>query len=103
MRMLHSCLLAQIKRGANVRLVNAQGYDALDAAAFGGCAVCAHKLIRAGLDPNIARGDGFNALHRALWGDGKSHTETVKVLLEAGVSPSKMAKTPKGEVIYTPM
>jgi len=87
-----------IKRGANVGIVNQQGYDALDAAAFGGCAMCAHKLIRAGLDPNTVRGDGFNVLHRALWGETPGHTETVKVLLEAGVSPSKMAKTAKGEV-----
>ena len=77
--------------GANPRLINVDGYDALDAAAFGGCAMCAHALIEAGLDPKTVRHDGFNALHRAIWGDTPQHTETVKVILEAGVSPSMIA------------
>ena len=87
---VHSVALL-LKRGANPRLINVDGYDALDAAAFGGCAMCAHALIEAGLDPNTVRHDGFNALHRAIWGDTPMHTETVKVILEAGVSPSMMA------------
>lgn len=87
-----------LRRGANFRLRNDQGFDALDAAAFGGCAMCAHKLIRAGLDPTAVRYDGFNVLHRAIWGDTAQHTELVRVILEAGVAPSTLAKTKKGDV-----
>ncbi len=89
---VHSVALL-LERGANARLINNDGFDALDAAAFGGCAMCAHALIKAGLDPNTVRHDGFNALHRAIWGDTPQHTETVKVILEAGVSPSKIANS----------
>jgi ankyrin repeat protein len=87
---VHSVALL-LKRGANPRLINVDGCDALDAAAFGGCAMCAHALIEAGLDPKTVHHDGFNALHRAIWGDTPQHTETVKVILEAGVSPSMIA------------
>jgi len=90
---VHSVALL-LKRGANPRLINVDGCDALDAAAFGGCAMCVHglhALIEAGLDPKTVRHDGFNALHRAIWGDTPQHTETVKVILEAGVSPSMIA------------
>jgi len=82
-----------LKRGANFRMRNDDGFDALDAAAFGGCAMCADRLIKAGLDPNTVRHDGFNTLHRAIWGDTPGHTETVRVILEAGVSPTKIANS----------
>jgi hypothetical protein len=143
-----------------VKLRNEQGFDALDAAGFGGCAMCAHKLIRAGLNPKTVRHDGFNVLHRAMfaacphallfalawhtpeqksgrsarsvrdplvclflrmarlssdpapvcmlihvqcsWGDESSHTDTVRVLLEAGVSPSKPARVP-GQGLVLPL
>ena len=87
---VHSVALL-LKRGANPRLINVDGCDTLDAAAFGGCAMCVHALIEAGLDPKTVHHDGFNALHRAIWGDTPQHTETVKVILEAGVSPSMIA------------
>jgi len=91
-RHVHSVHLL-LERGANPHIVNNDGFNALDAAAFGGCAMCAHALIAAGLDPNVVRHDGFNALHRAIWGDTPQHTATVRVLLEAGVSPNKIANS----------
>merc|ERR1711998_638462 len=43
--------------------------------------------------------DGYTAMHRALWGDDDTHTETVELLLEAGSSPSRPAIVPgQGEL-----
>ena len=54
-------------------------------------------LIDHGLDPNDRHKDGFTPLHRACWGDTPRHTNTVRVLLEAGVpadQKSSDGKTP---------
>ena len=40
---------------------------------------------------NLQDVDGYTPLHRACWGAEKRHTETVRVLLEAGVSPQEKA------------
>ena len=82
-------------RGANARMLQDQGFGPLDAAGFMGRHKIAKVLLAHGLDPNEMRQDGFNSLHRAIWGNTQAHTETVKVLLEAGVSPSRYAKAAK--------
>ena len=41
-----------------------------------------HDYDRVGLD-------GFNAFHRAIWGNTPGHTDTVRVFLEAGAPPNK--------------
>ena len=41
-------------------------------------------VLKAGANLNKVHADGFKPLHRAIWGNDRTHTETVKVLLEAG-------------------
>ena len=84
-----------LEAGAEPRLRNNQGFNALDAAAYGGCVQCVHMLLKDGrCNPALIGRDGYNALHRAIWGDDREHTEVVEMLLEAGLSPSKAAVVP---------
>lgn len=83
-----------LARGADAAKRNFKGFNPLDAAAFSGCAECAHMLLKHGVNPHLVHPDGYNALHRAIWGDEPEHTEVVRMLLEAGVSPSKPASVP---------
>ena len=60
------------------------------------------------MDPQVTRQDGFNVLHRAIWGNTPAHTETVRVFLEAGVSPTAPAAAAKfgaqtQEVLVAPL
>lgn len=84
-----------LEAGADPRLRNNQGFNALDAAAYGGCVQCVQMLLKhRAVSPFLIGRDGYNALHRAIWGDDPEHTETVELLLEAGLSPSKPAVVP---------
>ena len=91
-----------LEHGADATRRNNGGFNPLDAAAFGGCASCVRMLLKHGVDPTLVGRDGFNALHRAIWGDEESHTEIVEMLLEAGLSPTKMAEKP-GEGMVEPI
>ena len=76
---LHAVRLL-LDRSADVRRRNAQGFSPLDAAAFSGCAPCTRMLLeygtkRGGVNLHYVHSDGFNALHRAIWGDEPGHTE----------------------------
>jgi ankyrin repeat protein len=91
MNVAHFLLL----RGADTSLRNKGGFTPLDASAFGGCAKCLRMLLaHPGADPTAVGPDGYNALHRAIWGDDEGHTEAVELLLEAGLSPTKPADVP---------
>ena len=58
-----------------------------------GRAEVAKLLIDHGLDPSDMHADGYTPLHRACWGREERHTETVRVLLEAGVPPTQATRT----------
>ena len=53
-----------------------------------------HGAKRGGVNLHFTHHDGFNALHRAIWGDDPGHTEVVELLLKAGLSPTKQANVP---------
>jgi ankyrin repeat protein len=74
LNMVHMLLEA----GADPRLRNRQGYNALDAAAYTGCTQCARMLLDSGVNPHVVGRDGYIAMHRALWGDDDAHTETAE-------------------------
>ena len=73
--------------GADVTIPEKDGYTPMHGAGFQGRAAIAKLLIAHGLDPSDTHKDGYNALHRACWGREARHTETARVLLEAGVEP----------------
>lgn len=75
-----------VSHGADTSIPEKDGYTPMHGAGFQGRAEIAKYLItKAGLDPSDQHRDGFAPLHRACWGASSGHTETVRVLLEAGV------------------
>ena len=74
-----------LEKGADVTIPEKDGYTPVHGAGFQGRAEIMKILIDHGLDPSDRHGDGFTPLHRACWGREDRHTETVRVLLDAGV------------------
>ena len=74
---------------ADTSIGEKDGYTPMHGAGFQGRAEIASMLIKHGLDPSDMHRDGYTPLHRACWGGEKRHTDMVKVLLEAGVSPKE--------------
>ncbi len=80
-----------LEKGADTTIGEQDGYTPMHGAGFQGRAEIAKALIDHGLDPSDRHSvDGFTPLHRACWGAQQRHTETVRVFLEAGVSPDEM-------------
>ena len=52
-------------------------------------------LLEHGCNPHRTGFDGFNPLHRAIWGDTPQHTRTAEVFLEWGLSPTEPAYVTK--------
>ena len=75
--------------GADTKVGEQDGYTPLHGAGFQGRAEIARMLVAHGLDPNEMHRDGYTPIHRACWGAEERHTDTVRVLLESGVSPSQ--------------
>ena len=87
-----------LEMGADVTIGEKDGYTPMHGAAFQGRDKIAQLLIDHGIDPNSVHTDGFAPIHRACWGSKMSHTETVRVFLQAGVPldfKSRDGKTPK--------
>lgn len=76
---------------ADVTIGEQDGYTPMHGAGFQGRAEIAKLLIAHGLNPSDRHSDGYTPLHRACWGGEPRHTETVRVLLQAGVSPHEKA------------
>ena len=74
-----------LEKGADVTIPEKDGYTPVHGAGFQGRADIMKILIEHGLDPSDRHQDGFTPLHRACWGREDRHTETVRVLLDAGV------------------
>ena len=81
-----------LARGADTTIGEKDGYTPMHGATFQGRAEVAQLLIAHGLDPSDRHRDGFTPLHRACWGRARRHTDTVKVLLDAGVPADGPAK-----------
>jgi len=78
---------ALLDAGADKTINEKDDYNPLDAAAFQGRADIVKELLAHGFDVDGRHGsDGHTPLQRACWGPHKRHTDTVKVLLEAGAS-----------------
>lgn len=81
---------------ADTSIGEKDGFTPLHGAGFQGRSFIAKILVeKAGLDPLDFHPDGFAPIHRACWGREKRHSETVKVFLEAGVSPTLPSKDGK--------
>merc|ERR1711907_421744 len=81
-----------LENGADTSIAEKDGYTPMHGAGFQGRAEIAKLLIAHGLDPSDMHEDGYTPLHRACWGVSTGHTETVKVLLEAGVKAGEKSR-----------
>lgn len=82
------CVALLLERNADTSIPDKDGYTVMHAAGFQGRAEIAKMLIDHGLDPNEQhKRDLYKPIHRACWGSEQRHTDTVKVFLDAGVSP----------------
>jgi ankyrin repeat protein len=84
--------------GADTSAVEKDGYNVLHAAGFQGRAEILKVLLeeQRGLDPMVMHQDGYYPMHRACWGREARHTDTVRVFLEHGVSPT--LESSKGKI-----
>jgi len=80
--------------GADTTLGEKDGYTPMHGAAFQGRADIAALLIAHGLNPSDRHADGYTPIHRACWGNEQRHTDTVQVLLDAGVSATEKSAVP---------
>jgi len=84
-----------LEKGADVTIGEKDGYTPMHGAGFQGRAEIAKILIEHRLDPSDRHTDGYTPIFRAAWGGEKRHTQTVKVLLEAGVPYNEEGKDGK--------
>jgi ankyrin repeat protein len=72
--------------GADTSIGEKDGFTPPHGAGFQGRADIMKMLKEAGLSlMDVHKGDGFYPLHRACWGRGERHTETVAYLLGEGI------------------
>lgn len=74
-----------LKMGADTTLADKDGLTAVHAAAYHGQWGVVSLLHRAGADLDTVAPDGYTPLFRACWGMENHHTDTVNILLSAGV------------------
>eukprot|EP01051_Picozoa_sp_SAG22_P011958 SAG22_NODE_1199_length_5185_cov_5.251278_4_plen_183_part_00 len=75
-----------LKKGADVTIPEKDGYTPMHGAGFQGRADIAQLLIDAGVPVDDEHSDGHHPVVRACWGREQRHTDTVKVMLEAGAT-----------------
>merc|ERR1719223_1217236 len=78
-----------LEHGANTELGEQDGYTPMHGAGFQGRAEIAAILLDHGVPASSKHKDGFTPLHRACWGKEDRHADTVRVLLENGVSANE--------------
>eukprot|EP00009_Paramoeba_aestuarina_P007528 CAMPEP_0201524030 /NCGR_PEP_ID=MMETSP0161_2-20130828/21071_1 /ASSEMBLY_ACC=CAM_ASM_000251 /TAXON_ID=180227 /ORGANISM="Neoparamoeba aestuarina, Strain SoJaBio B1-5/56/2" /LENGTH=180 /DNA_ID=CAMNT_0047923289 /DNA_START=93 /DNA_END=635 /DNA_ORIENTATION=+ len=88
------CVKVLLELGANPEIGEKDGYTPMHGAGFQGRAEVAKLLINKGLDPDPVHEDGYTPLARACWGNEQRHTDTAKVLLEAGADLAKVDRVP---------
>jgi ankyrin repeat protein len=82
-----------MEAGADPTIGESQGYTPMHGAGFQGRAEIADLLInKYHLNPSDMHEDGFTPLHCACWGDEQRHTDTVRVLLDAGVHYNEFSR-----------
>ena len=80
-----------LEAGADTTLTEKDGYNLFHAAGFQGRAEILEILLtsdKVKLDPMEKHADGYYPIHRACWGSQPRHTETLKVFLDHGISPT---------------
>jgi len=81
----------------DVTIGEQDGYIPTHGAGFQGRAKIMQLLLDFGMDKSSRHKDGFTPIHRACWGRQQRHTDTVEVLLKAGVpydEPDAEGRTP---------
>jgi ankyrin repeat protein len=84
-----------LTKGANPKIEEKDGYTPMHGVGFQGRFNVLPVLLAHGLNPSDKHRDGYTPIHRAAWGTTERHTETVRALLEAGVSPFEVSKEGK--------
>ena len=76
-----------LEHGADTEKATPDGFTAMHIAAFHGEWGGVQLLINHGVDPDKPNElDGYTPIYRACWGEEQHHTDTVAVLLHAGVN-----------------
>ena len=78
-----------LDHGANVEIGEQDGYTPMHGAGFQGRSEIADLLAKSGVPLSSKHKDGFTPIHRACWGKEQRHSDTVRVLLEAGVNANE--------------
>mmetsp|Transcript_5142 Transcript_5142/g.13363 ORF Transcript_5142/g.13363 Transcript_5142/m.13363 type:complete len:191 (+) Transcript_5142:61-633(+) len=73
-----------LDRGADPSVPEKDGYTPMHGAGFQGRAEITRVLLAHGLDVNDIHTDGHGPVQRAMWGSRPGHTETARIMLEAG-------------------
>jgi ankyrin repeat protein len=84
-----------LERGANMTLMDDDGYDAMDFAAFHGQAATARVLALRGIPVDRLHHDGYAPIHRAAWGTGQNHADTLSTLMKLKASATARAMNGK--------
>jgi ankyrin repeat protein len=83
----HSALKAEIESGAELEIVDSQGWTPLFHAAHRGDVTAITMLLQAGADVNHGVERGFTPLFSAVM---SLHVEAVRVLIDAGAKPARV-------------
>lgn len=75
-----------LSKGADPTISDKDDFTPMHGAAFMGRPDIVKMLIEHKIDPSDRHEDGLTPIHRACQGDKHRHTDTVEVLLEAGVA-----------------
>ena len=81
-------------KGADPLQQDSQGFSPLHIAAAVGNAFAAQRLLAAGAWTSQLHKDGYTPIHRAAMGSDAGHTETIRVLVSAGVDPDEPSQVP---------
>jgi len=92
------------ENGADPKIGESDGYLPMDGVSFQGRVDVAKYLIEEQkLDFDYLHTDGYAPIHRACWGKEQRHTDVLKVLLDAGVSPERKSAVLKDGKVLTPL
>ena len=90
-----------VQAGADTSTADRDGRTILHGAAERGNSAVVQLLLDLGLDPNDRHSDGLTPIHRACLGREPEHTETVRVLLKAGVPAEQKTADGKKPIFVT--
>mmetsp|Transcript_39140 Transcript_39140/g.60992 ORF Transcript_39140/g.60992 Transcript_39140/m.60992 type:complete len:212 (-) Transcript_39140:49-684(-) len=80
----HRSVKLLLKRGADYKIGEQDGYTCLHGAGFQGRPKVAAVAVEAGVPAHDMHNDGFLPIHRCTWGSKAGHAETARILVEKG-------------------